>query len=142
MDETAKTLQELVNLDYDAIEAYDEAIKRLDDAETGTKLAEFREDHVRHTENIGNILRNLGEEVPAGPDAKSLLTEGKVVIADLAGDKAILKAMVMNEKVTNKTYEKALKVDGLDAAMQQTLSQNLADEERHKTWIESRIEAG
>ena len=140
MSKSVKTLQALVKLDYDAIEAYEEAIERLDDAVAKTKLMEFCNDHRRHTENIGNILRNLGEEVPDGPDVKRFLTEGKVVIADLGGDKAILKAMVMNETVTNKAYEEACSSDDLDATMQQTLEQNLADEARHKQWIEARIE--
>lgn len=139
MDEQVKTLQELVKLDYDAIEAYDAAIERLDDRASQEKLAEFRDDHVRHTANLGGLLQGLGADVPDGPDAKRLLTEGKVVIAGLGGDKAVLRAMQANEKVTNETYEKAQKLDGLDAATRDTLAANFEDEKRHKAWIESRI---
>ena len=141
MDKQAKTLQELVKLDYDAIEAYEEAIQRLEDSAHKSKLEEFRQDHVRHTENLGEILRKMNQEVPTGPDMKRMLTEGKVKIGSLGGDKAILRAMNANEKVTNETYEKALKLDNLDTHTRQTLEQNLADEQRHKAWIEQRIEA-
>lgn len=140
MADGTKTLKELVSLDYDAIEAYDAAIERLETRAFAEKLREFRQDHVRHTENLGSILRNLNEDVPDGPDLKRLLTEGKVIIAGLGGDKAVLRAMQANEKVTNKAYEKALEANGNDAATQQTLANNLEDERRHKAWIDETIE--
>lgn len=71
---------------------------------------------------------------------KRMLTEGKVVIAGLGGDKAVLRAMQANEKVTNKAYEKALEANEIDAATQETLQNNLADERRHKAWIDETIE--
>ena len=140
MNEKAEELQQLITLDYDAIEAYDEAIKRIDDPVSKGKLAEFREDHFRHTETLGAILRQWGEEVPDGPDVKHLVTEGKVKIADLFGDKAILHAMQLNEKVTNDAYEEALKLDDLDAASHDAIKANFEDEQRHKAWIEQRID--
>ena len=140
MANRTKTLKELVSLDYDAIEAYDAAIERLETAAFAERLRQFRQDHVRHTENLGSILRKLNEEVPQGPDMKRMLTEGKVVIAGLGGDKAVLRAMQANEKVTNKAYEKALEANGMDAATRETLTRNLEDERRHKAWIDKTIE--
>lgn len=140
MADRIKTLKKLVHLDYDAIEAYDAAIERLEDPGSKKALREFRQDHARHTENLGAILRNLNEEVPSGPDMKRMLTEGKVVIAGLGGDKAVLRAMQANEKVTNTAYEKALQATGTDAATQDTLRHNLEDERRHKAWIDRKIE--
>ena len=140
MDKKAKTLKKLIELDYDAIEAYEEAIERLDNASYKQSLREFMQDHQRHTMNLAPFLKACGEEVPDGPDAMRFLTEGKVIIADLAGDKAILKAMNANEKTTNKAYEKALEVDDLDGELRQILLDNLNDEKRHKAWIERQIE--
>lgn len=140
MADRVKTLKELVKLDFDAIEAYDAAIERLEEPEFVDKLTEFREDHRRHTENLGALLRNLNEDVPEGPDMKRMLTEGKVVIAGLGGDKAILRAMQANEKVTNTAYEKALQANGTDAATRETLQRNLDDERRHKAWIDGKVE--
>lgn len=140
MADRTKTLKELVSLDYDAIEAYDAAIERLETPTFAERLREFRQDHVRHTENLGSLLRKLNEDVPKGPDMKRMLTEGKVVIAGLGGDKAVLRAMQANEKVTNKAYEKALEANGADAATRDTLMKNLEDERRHKAWIDRTIE--
>lgn len=136
----AKLLKELIHLDYDAIEAYEAAIERLENADFKARLGEYRDDHRRHTENLGAHLRALGEEPPSGPDLKRILTEGKVVIAGLAGDKAVLGAMKMNEDVTNKTYEEALEHADASADIRATLAANLEDERRHRAWIEATLD--
>ena len=46
---------------------------------------------------------------------KALLTKGKVVIAGLMGDEAILQAMRTNEADTNTAYERAVNFKGLQA---------------------------
>ena len=48
--EVAKRLSNLIELDYDAIKAYREAIDRIDDAESQEELAKFMADHERDTE--------------------------------------------------------------------------------------------
>lgn len=138
-EKIGKVLKELVRLDYDAIEAYEEAIEKLDDPRLKEKLAEFCQDHRRHTENLAPYLRALGEEVPTGPDLKRILTEGKVVIASLLGDKAIMIAMRANEGVTNTAYDAAVSHVDAGEDLRTTLRANLADEQRHKAWIEQAI---
>lgn len=139
-DKVAKTLKELVHLDYDAIEAYEAAIVRLQDSQVAAQLTEFKQDHINHTRNLGALLQQRNEQVPTGPDLKRLLTKGKVVLADLGDDHTILKAMSANEKVTNEVYEKALEIDGLTPDIRQVLLSNLNDERRHKNWIDQRID--
>lgn len=133
-------LQELVKLDYDAIEAYEAAIERLDNPAFKAQLSEYCDDHRRHTENLGAELRKLGADVPDGPDAKRILTEGKVVIAGLGGDKAVLTAMKANEEVTNKTYEKAVEHADTGPELKSILERNLADERRHRAWMSQTID--
>lgn len=140
MEKVATTCKELLKLDFDAIEAYEAAIERIQDGETKHQLEKFLADHQRHTEELGQLLRSWDEDVPEGPDAKRILTEGKVVIAGLGGDKEVLRAMQMNEKVTNKAYEEALEIEELPVDAHSLLSRNLEDEQRHKAWIESKIE--
>lgn len=132
-------LKELVHLDYDAIEAYEAAIARLETPEFKERLAEFCEDHRRHTQNLGALIREMGEQPPEGPDLKQILTEGKVRIAAIAGEKTVLGAMRMNEEVTNKTYEKALEHTAAGPDVRETLAANLEDERRHRRWIEDAI---
>ena len=133
-------LSDLIKLDYDAAEAYEAAINRLDDNQYKTRLREFRQDHLNHTKNLGDILRQMKKNVPQGPDAMRLLTQGKVVLADLLGDISILKAMKSNEDQTNKAYETALTHKEVTPEIRKTLQQNLQDERRHREWIIEQIE--
>lgn len=133
-------LEQLIKLDYDAIEAYDAAIERLDDDESKRHLSQFREDHRRHTQELSQFLRDYGEAPPTGPDFKRILTQGKVMLANLGGDRAILKAMKSNEDQTNTAYERANEHRDLPPALMETLRKNLDDERRHRSWIERRIE--
>jgi hypothetical protein len=66
---------------------------------------------------------------------KELLTKGKVIIANLVGDKAVLMAMASNEVDTNTAYERMNSredkwVDAIDI-----LKKGLADEKRHAAWL-------
>ena len=139
-EKVIKKLNELIHLDYDAIEAYEAAIARLEDTTARAKLQEFMQDHVRHTENLSKLVRQHGGKAANKGDIKRVLTKGKVVIGNIAGDNGILKAMKTNEDETNEKYEKALQMEGLDAATRHTLQQNLDDERRHRQWIISRID--
>ncbi|WP_106092123.1 ferritin-like domain-containing protein [Enhygromyxa salina] len=139
LSDTNKLLEDLIKLDYDAIEAYDAAIKRLKDAESKRQLSEFRNDHQRHTQNLGRFMKQAGKDPPTGPGLKQILTKGKVVLADISGDQAILKAMKSNEDDTNAAYERAVQHEGTSAELRDTLRENLNDERRHRSWIERRI---
>ena len=136
----AKLLSNLVELDFDAIEAYQVAIDKLDDKVYKTRLAEFMKDHERHTRELGIVLEEMGEETPDGADIMRFLTKGKVYLGNLFGDKQILMAMKANEEVTNKAYEAAVKHKDAPAETRQILERNLADERRHRAWIDETLE--
>ena len=129
-------VQDLVQLDKAAIEAYSAAIERLSNIEYRQQLTSFREDHVEHTRVLGAWLREHRQETPASGGLKQTLASGKVALAGLAGDRQILHAMKTNEDDTNTAYERAVghpEADGVRA----TFEKNLADERRHRAWMES-----
>ncbi|MBN9230017.1 MAG: rubrerythrin family protein [Legionella sp. 40-6] len=135
----ASALYQLCELDYDAVEAYEAAINRLDNPVYKEKLEEFKEDHQRHIQQITQLLKKHQLEPPSGPGVKQLLTQGKVVFAELLGDKAILHAMLSNEIDTNTAYERLTNyadewIDALDV-----LNQGYEDEKKHKKWLETTI---
>ena len=132
-------LSNLVELDFDAIEAYRAAIDRLEDAWARTRMGEFMADHERHTRELGGLLADMGEEAPTSGSMKSILTKGKVQIANLGGDKPVLQAMLSNEQDTNTAYERAVEHDGLSTTAREVLRRGLADERRHRAWIEGAI---
>jgi hypothetical protein len=103
-------------------------------------LARFKEDHLRHTAELGEALRGMGVTPPSGGDIKSMLTQGKVVMAGLVGDEAILRAMRTNEADTNTAYERAVQFPNTQAEIRDILEAGLADERRHCAWILSQLD--
>lgn len=129
-------VEALLQLEKNALEAYDETIERLESQQYSQKISEFRQDHYQHVEALSQFARQMGVEIPdAG--AKSLLTKGKVVIADLVGnDGAILTAMKTNEYETVMAYENACKKDFLSPELRTLCEKGLADEKRHRDWMD------
>ena len=68
---------------------------------------------------------------------KEMLTTGKIALADLAGDSAILKAMKTNEDDTVQAYEQAAGNAKAGPEMRSAFETALADEKRHRSWMES-----
>ncbi|MBK8907120.1 MAG: ferritin-like domain-containing protein [Rhodospirillales bacterium] len=139
--DVAALFNDLIKLDHDAIQAYEAAINKLDNAAWKRELTAFRSDHVRHTEELAAVVRDLGQEPPSGPDMKQMLTVGKVALAEVFGDKAILRAMKTNEDDTNTAYERAAGRSDLPASAVPVVRAALADERRHRDWIEKTIAA-
>jgi uncharacterized protein (TIGR02284 family) len=138
-DSFIETLTHLIELDFDAAAAYEAAIKRIDDGALGDQLGQFMSDHQRHIQELSSIVRDLGRVPPTEADFKSVLTQGKVIIGNIAGDKGILQAMKSNEDDTNQAYSQALqRTDILPQALP-VLERNLADERRHRAWIEQHL---
>ncbi|MES1927492.1 DUF2383 domain-containing protein [Salinisphaera sp. T31B1] len=131
-------LQNLVKLDYDAIDAYDAAIERLEDTKAQDALRKFRKDHERHIADLTPHITGLGGEVPADSGPKSLLTQGKVKVASLIGDSAILTAMATNEVETESAYRSAAERNDVDGQLAEKLRAGVADEARHKEWMKER----
>lgn len=132
-------LHQLIELDYDAIEAYRAAIARLEDGGDRAQLATFMADHERHVRELTSVLIGLGRKAPEGADLKQVLTKGKVVLAALVGDRAVLRAMKTNEDDTNTAYERAFRRNDLPSNVRTIIEKNLADERRHRSWIEMRL---
>lgn len=132
----ADALRELVELDFDAIEAYEAAINRVTKESYKDKLSEFKQDHERHVKELNEVLWAHGEKPVEGPDAKKWLAQGKVVLANLMGDEAILQAMRTNEEDTNTAYERLNEHEDKWSDAVEPLRKGFEDEKRHKKWIE------
>lgn len=132
-------LNSLIELDYDAIEAYKAAIGRVDILSDRGQLAVFMQDHQRHVADLTTLVQEQGAEPATHGDMKQILTKGKVVLSGLVGDKIVFEAMKTNEDDTNAAYERALNHPSLLPEVQRVLAQNLADERRHREWIEKRL---
>lgn len=132
-------LKELIELDYDAIEAYEAAINRLKNENYKSVLNEFKRDHQRHIQELSDFLNDKNETFPTGPSSKSILTQGKVVLANLMGDNLILRAMRSNEIDTNTAYGRINNYENIPEELKESLKKGLQDEKRHLAWIEKTL---
>lgn len=133
----ADGLKELAELDYDAVEAYEAAINRLENDEAKAHFKGFADDHRRHIKELNEILRSHGLDEVKGPGAKQWLAKGKVVLGGLIGDDSIMMAMRTNEEDTNKAYERMCQHEDVWEDAKKLLQRGWDDEKRHKQWIET-----
>lgn len=135
----AAALQDLVELELDAVQAYQAAVDRIEDPLSKNQLGEFLADHRRHVDTVQALLRAHQQTVPTEPSGKQWLAKGKVVIGGLLGDAAVLAAMRSNEQDTNTAYERIVAHEGLWPDAKPALEQGLADERRHRDWLEQAL---
>ena len=130
-------LNDLIELEYDVIEAYEAAINRLDSEEYKGQLELFKQDHTHHIAQRSALLEKHNLEASTGPSAgKQWITKGKVLLANLVGDSTILLAIRSNAIDTNTAYERVLTHDHIWDDAQILLKACLKDELRHKKWLE------
>ena len=133
-------LNDLIQLDYDAVQAYKQAIEKIDDVAARTDLESFQADPERHIADLSQAVRMMGgEPEKVGRDLKGVLLEGLTALRSVTGTLGALRAMRMNEKLTNRSYERALEVKQLGTARDVVL-RNREDERRHLAAIEMHIE--
>ncbi|BDG06975.1 ferritin-like domain-containing protein [Anaeromyxobacter paludicola] len=139
--EITEQLRELIQLDVDAVHAYDQALRALEPtpAVQGT-LAEFRLDHQRHVLELSQALLRMGENPPAfSSDMKGFVLEGVTALRGLTGPEGALKAMRGNEQLTNAVYATVL-AKPLPAEILAIVRRAYADEQRHLAYIESALD--
>lgn len=137
MTDVVRELNNLIQLDVDAIKAYDQAIEACEHASVKMKLTEFRADHQRHVTDLSAHVRALGAQPEVKQDLKGYLIEGFTAITSV-GTHSALVSMKGNEMLTNSRYQAALKMD-LSPEIRVTLEKNYSDEQRHLAWIKEAL---
>jgi hypothetical protein len=128
-------LLSLIELDLEAVEAYDAAIAGVRDDAIRQTLAGCKADHLRHAEALRPVIEASGRRAPPIPEARRSLTGGKSVIGGLFGATAILTAMDANEGDTNRAYEHACDSAMVPPRVRALLRAALNDERRHRAYI-------
>ena len=129
-------VHDLILLERDAIAAYESTIEKLSDAALSSQIARFKQDHMQHLDVLNEMAAELGIDAPREGDAKQWLTTGKIALAQLMGDKTILKAMKTNEDDTVTAYSRATNHPDAVEKSRAFFAKALADEERHREWME------
>jgi len=135
-----KKLAKLVQLDIDAVHAYEQALKNIDDTPIFNQIKNFQNDHLRHVDELNIEITKLGgQPLEFTKDFKGYLIEGFTSLRSITGTEGALKAMKMNEILTNKTYEYATNDADYSSDIKELLEKNYADEQRHLQYIENAI---
>ncbi len=134
-------LNDLIAIDYDAVSAYEAAIRRIQAPIIRDRLREFQGDHERHISDLARFVRDFGGTPRERPDAKGFFLKAFTAVTSMMGDRAALSAMKTNEELTNRTYDRALE-ELWPASVQDVLVRNRDDERRHLSFIEQSIAEG
>ena len=132
-------LNDLLQLEFDAVHAYTTALNHVDDRGIADHLTSFRADHNHHISDLVKLVKSNGGEPKAKPDMKGPFLKGLTGVVSRTGDKNALWIMLQNENLTNKAYENAT-AEEWPADIQEVMDRNLSDERRHRAWIQETLD--
>jgi uncharacterized protein (TIGR02284 family) len=138
MTKMLDSLNDLIALDHDAVNAYESAIKRIGNSFICERLRQYQGDHRRHIAELSQLVRNYGGEPRQHADVKGFFIQAFTAITASMGDKAALTAMKSNEELTNKKYDQALQ-HAWPEAVRTIISRNRDDERRHLEFVEAQL---
>jgi len=133
-------IKELVELEFDMFETYEYALSKIQDENYAKHLIEFKADHARHIKELSALLAEQNVKAPTGPDhTKQWIAKGKVALANLVSQEAILSAMNSNEADSNIAYSRLLSREDMPLQWRQIFQRAFEDEKRHKAWFEAEL---
>ncbi|MEW5926099.1 MAG: ferritin-like domain-containing protein [Gemmatimonadota bacterium] len=134
-------LNDLLQLDHDAVGAYTVAIERVQREDYRQDLIRFRGDHQRHIADLTRLVRAHGGTPMEMPHLPSGAFKLAVQAAGSAGgDRALLLAFKSNEGQVRDKYGRA--ADGPHPPdVAEVLSRNAADEEKHYRWVSEAVDS-
>ncbi|RDB35946.1 MAG: ferritin-like domain-containing protein [Spirobacillus cienkowskii] len=130
-------MKELLELEYDALEAYNVAVSKIGKEECKKKLQEFLKDHENHINKLKEYLKKHSIEIPSGPSSKQWLTKGKVYLGNLIGDRKVIEAMLSNERDVIMAYENVTQRTDKWPEIVTFLNKAYDDEKKHKIGLET-----
>jgi rubrerythrin len=133
-------LNDLLQLDHDAVRAYGLAIDGIKHLEHKQTLVRFRGDHERHVQNLTELIEARGgvpiqlSHLPTGPMKLAVQAVGNA-----GGDREVLLAFKSNERQVRDKYRR-LADESHAPDVAEVLNRNAADEEKHYTWVSQVLE--
>jgi rubrerythrin len=129
-------LNDLLQLDHDALAAYEIAIEKLEDRDAAAQIAGFKRDHERHIAELNELIAALGGTPANKPHATGVLKTAMQRLGGLGGDKGILISWRANELQVRTKYDSyASKAVRWPHEVKRLIDRNALDEERHYHWV-------
>ena len=140
---TIAELNDLLQLDHDALASYDLAMREVKSAAYRETIRRYRRDHERHVAELTALIRQYGGlplEIPhpSGVDKLALQAAGEVG----GGDPHTLVAFRNNERQSRDKYQRAAQAASAWPADVQTVVRTAAeDEQRHYSWVDTTLQS-
>jgi ElaB/YqjD/DUF883 family membrane-anchored ribosome-binding protein len=136
LQEVLDGLNDLLQLDHDAIAAYDVAIAKLEDRDHADQIAGYRRDHERHVRELNELVARLGGTPANHPHATGPFKTALQSLGGLAGDKGLLMAFRTNELAVRTKYDAyASRAMLWPPDVKRIVDGAALDEERHYAWV-------
>jgi hypothetical protein len=132
-------LNDLLQLDHDAIAAYGIALKELDSAQLKSELERHLADHERHIIELERHIETLGGMSIPLPHASGVFKLAAQAAVAAGSDKAVLLAFKANEMQVRDKYARASERD-MPPEIGNTVRRAAADERRHYEWAVRSLE--
>lgn len=135
------TLNDLLQLDVDAISAYSLVIRQLESKVRKENVRRYQSDHRRHVRELKRLIQTHGgaaiavSHMPTGPFKVAMQAMGSA-----GGDRAVLLAFKANERQGRDKYRRAATTRGLPRDVARVLKRASRDEERHYRWADKQLE--
>jgi Domain of unknown function (DUF2383) len=138
-------LNDLLQLDYDAVGAYTLAISALRDRNLRNTLIGFRQDHERHIAELVELIRErdgIPLRMPHFPTGifKLLVQAAGSVGGFAGGDRAVLLAFVANETQARDKYRRHANIADHPREIAGIIERAARDEETHLRWAWDALE--
>jgi len=129
-------LNDLLQLDHDAVGAYEIAMEKLMDRDHAAQIAGFLRDHERHIRELNELISELGGQPKNHPHLTGPFKLALQSLAGLAGDRGLLTAFRHNELQVRAKYDTyAAKANFWPNNIKRIIDRAALDEERHYRWV-------
>ena len=136
-----EALPNLVQLDIDAVHAYDQALKEIDDPIIKDRLLKFQDDHRNHISGLSKQIEELGGQPPEySQDLKGYVIEAFAAIRSFTGLKGALSAMKTTEEITNRYYGEVVSWEA-PPDVKEVLRTYFSEEKIHLDYITNNLQA-
>jgi rubrerythrin/ElaB/YqjD/DUF883 family membrane-anchored ribosome-binding protein len=134
--EILEGLNDLLQLDHDAVGAYEIAMEKLHDRDHADMIAGYRRDHERHIRELNELITELGGTPRNQPHATGPFKLALQSLGGLAGDRGTLMAFRSNELSVRTKYDAyAAKANAWPTHIKRIIDGCALDEERHYRWV-------
>ncbi|MQA89297.1 MAG: DUF2383 domain-containing protein [Gemmatimonas sp.] len=129
-------LNDLLQLDHDAIGAYEIAIEQLENPEHVRQIEGFKRDHQDHIRALNDLILDLGGRPMNEPHVMGPLRQAVQEISGAAGDSGLLRVWRRNElRILRKYGRYSRKAESWNGPVKTLVDRHALDERRHYDWV-------